>query len=432
MSCNGRSSRVASALYGLTLGASGCGGSVSSTHQPVQAPHISSETGVNPDPVVVPARIVTRERVTDVDELFREGQTHLRQGRPGDAARAFDRIVELDASGPLTRRALFQGALAHESAGDLQGAAARFEQIERRFPDAPENAEASLRAMRVLLHLEQWERAAALAPRYLDQPSPPPLGRIIAHSARALGAVAQGNTTEAEYFVAKGMLVVDQLELDRAGRIPRDLAVLYFALGEARRQRAEAARLSGDVREFSARLEQRCQRLLEAQSAYSDAMRAYDAHWSTMAGYRVAELYARLHVELMQIPMPRAGTQREQELFEGAMRLRYSVLLSKASSMLEHTLDMAVRTGERSEWVLRTERARGQLAAAVTEEQAALARLPFSRAELQRALDELAARAGARSEPGHTPARPGAGEVQRASSSDGAASVPRGQGSSGD
>jgi hypothetical protein len=267
-----------------------------------------------------------------------------------------------------------------------------------------------------LLHLEQWEHAASLATRYLERPSTPALGRIIAHSARALGAVAEGNTPEAEYFVAKGLLVVDQLELDRAGRIPRDLAVLYFALGEARRQRAEAATLSGDVREFSARLEQRCQRLLEAQSAYSDTMRAYDAHWSTMAGYRVGELYARLHVELMQIPMPRAGTQREQQLFEGAMRLRYSVLLGKASSMLEHTLAMAVRTGERSEWVLRTERARGELADAVTQEQAALSRLPFSRAELQRALDDLSARASVRSGSGKAPSVPkeeGAGGAVR-------------------
>jgi tetratricopeptide (TPR) repeat protein len=408
MSCNRRSSAALFALYGLTLSVIGCGGSVSATHQLVQAPEAPNQTRVNADPVVVPARIVTSLGVTDVEELFVDGQTHLRQGRPSEAAEAFDRIVQYDASGPLAERALFQGALAHESAGDLAGAAARFEQIERRFPGS---SEASLRAMRVLLHLEQWERAAALAARYLEQPSAPAIGRIIAHAARALGAVAEGNTSEAEYFVAKGMLIVEKLELDRAGRIPRDLAVLYFALGEVRRKRAEAALLGGEVRDFSARLEQRCQRLLEAQSAYSDTMRAYDAHWSTMAGYRVGELYAGLHVELMQVPMPRAGTERERLLFEGAMRLRYSVLLNKASSMLDHTLAMAARTGERSEWVLRTERARVELTAAVTREQEALARLPFSRAELQRALDELAARASARSGAGNGPVKPGVGQT---------------------
>jgi hypothetical protein len=126
-------------------------------------------------------------------------------------------------------------------------------------------------------------------------------------------------------------------------------------------------------------------------------MRAYDPHWSTMAGYRVGELYERLHEELMQIPPPRAGTERERLLFEGAMRLRYSVLLDKASSMLEHTLAMAQRTGETSEWVRRTEQSRGQLARARAEQQSALDRLPFSRAELQQALDDLEARANSAS-----------------------------------
>jgi hypothetical protein len=114
-----------------------------------------------------------------------------------------------------------------------------------------------------------------------------------------------------------------------------------------------------------------------------------------MAGYRVGELYERLHEELMRIPPPRATTPREQRLFEGAMRLRYSVLLGKAAGMLDHTLAMAVRTGEDSEWVRRTERARAALARASAEEQAALDRLPFTREDLQRALDDLEARARA-------------------------------------
>jgi hypothetical protein len=177
---------------------------------------------------------------------------------------------------------------------------------------------------------------------------------------------------------------------------------------EARRRRAEAVRLSSDVVEFAARLEQRCQLLLAAQSAYSDTMRAHDAHWSTIAGYRVGELYERLHAELVAIPLPRDGTERERQLFEGAMRLRYSVLLDKASSMLEHTLAMAQRTGEDSAWVQRTEQSRRALQRAMADERQALDRLPFTRADLQKAMDDLAARAAAKKPssppPGASPA----------------------------
>jgi hypothetical protein len=342
----------------------------------------------------VATTIVTPEAALDVEEMFVAGQTALRQAEYARAAQLFDRIVEHESDGIWLERALFQGALAHEALRDLEAAAQRFEQLGRRFPQAALAAEALVRSMRVRLHQEAWESAGQVARVYLERyPTPAPAGHIVAYAASGLALLAADRQEEAEYFIAKGMEIVDRLELDRAGRIPRDLAQLYFALGEARRHRAEAAHLSSDVKEFAARLERRCELLLEAQSAYSDSMRAYDAHWSTMAGYRVGELYERLHQELMQVPPPRTGTERERLLFEGTMRLRYAVLLNKASSMLEHTLAMAQRTGEQSEWVRRTEQSQRQLAEARRAEEQALDRLPFSRAELEQALEDLAARA---------------------------------------
>jgi tetratricopeptide (TPR) repeat protein len=393
-SCNRRSSRAKGALYGLTLALTGCSIPGKTLGKPAVAPAAQVSQPAPVHRAAVPALIVSSADVVDVEELFLAGQTHLRQGEPARAAAAFDSIVQHDATGPFALRALFQGALAHEQNGDLEGAAARFEQLERRFPDAWRSVEALVRAMRVRLYLEQWGPAGEIGAHFLERhPHGPVLGRILSHAARGLGLLASGQSAEAEHFVAKGLDIVEQLQLDRAGSIPRDMAPLYFALGETRRARAQDITLGVDVREFSARLEQRCQLLLAAQSAYSDTMRAYDAHWSTMAGYRVGELYEHLHEELMRVPPPRAGTPRERQLFEGAMRLRYSVLLGKANAMLEHTLAMAVRTGESSEWVRRTERSRANLTRAMAEEQAALDRLPFTREDLQRALDDLAARA---------------------------------------
>jgi len=380
--------------YGLTLALFGCAGAPAlSPPAHARGRVATARIAATPAPVRVATTIVTPDAAFDVEELFCSGQTALRQGDYARAAQAFDRVIEQETAGIWLERALFQGALAHEAQGDLDGAAQRFEQLGRRFPQAALAAEALLRSMRVQLHREAWPQAGEIARIYLERyPTSGPAGRIVAYAARGLELLAADRQTEAEYFIAKGLQIVDQLELDRAGRIPRDLAQLYFALGEARRQRAEQSRLSPDVKEFSARLERRCELLLEAQSAYSDSMRAYDAHWSTMAGYRVGELYERLHEELMQIPPPHTGTERERLLFEGAMRLRYSVLLNKAASMLEHTLAMAQRTGEQSEWVRRTEQSQHQLEESRQAEERALNQLPFSRAELERALDDLAAR----------------------------------------
>ena len=66
--------------------------------------------------------------------------------------------------------------------------------------------------------------------------------------------------------------------------------------------------------------------------------------------------------------------------------------LLRRSTDVEHTLTMAQRTGEQSEWVRRTEQSQHQLEEARRAEERALNQLPFSREELQRALDDLASR----------------------------------------
>jgi hypothetical protein len=57
--------------------------------------------------------------------------------------------------------------------------------------------------------------------------------------------------------------------------------------------------------------------------------------------------------------------------------------------MIDHTLAMALRVGERSSWVARAEDAKREIERALVAEDAALARLPYSRADLEAALVRL-------------------------------------------
>jgi len=92
---------------------------------------------------------------------------------------------------------------------------------------------------------------------------------------------------------------------------------------------------------------------------------------------------------------PPAGADNDarRQLYEGAMRLRYSVLLEKARGMLEHTLAMAERTGERSDWVSRAQQTLRYIDDAEASERASLERLPYSRQDLEEALAEIQKRA---------------------------------------
>jgi hypothetical protein len=57
--------------------------------------------------------------------------------------------------------------------------------------------------------------------------------------------------------------------------------------------------------------------------------------------------------------------------------------------MMDHTLSMAERTGEPSTWLPKAIGSRDSIQLAVEKEEAALDRLPYTRAELQAALDAL-------------------------------------------
>jgi hypothetical protein len=249
----------------------------------------------------------------------------------------------------------------------------------------------------LLAYLERWDDAGRVADASLARVTElAPVDRIAVYAGKALSLVFSSDPETAEYFVNKGRDVVDSERLDAAGALPRDLAALYFALGELRRIRGEKIHFTPTPSNFAQVLEARCQLLLDAQSAYSDAMRAYDAHWSAMAGYRVGELYENLHRDVMSITPPAsANTPAKAQLFEGAMRLRYSILLEKGLTMLEHTLALAERTGEHSAWTTKAAEAKQTVETAMKDEQAALARLPYSKEQLERALDDLGRRKAA-------------------------------------
>jgi tetratricopeptide (TPR) repeat protein len=343
----------------------------------------------------LPAIVVTPEEAHSVEEIFREGEQAFAEGRWDAAAAAFDRVASVDPEGRLAAPAIFNSGWAHDQAARHEEALARYEATFQRHPSHELAGEARVRAMRLLLYMEQWQRAGALADAVLNEGRDTgDLGRIVAYTAKALVSFDGADPELASPFIERGRAIVERTGLARGGTLHRDVALLYFALGELRRSRGERIVFDPRPADFSAALERRCQLLLDAQSAYSDAMRAYDAHVSAMAGYRVGELYQRLHEDILRIAPPPAADGARAALFEGAMRLRYSVLLRKGLTMMEHTLKLAERTGEDSDWIRRARTAKDQLEHAMEEQQTLLGRLPYTRAELQAALDALRQRAG--------------------------------------
>jgi hypothetical protein len=337
--------------------------------------------------------VVTPTETASLEEIFAAGHQAAARGDYRQAAAHFDRVATLEPGGALAPEALFLAGEAHDVLHEHSAALDRYEAVVDRFPSHARAPEAATRGVRLSLYEEDWAWAGRFADRALERASElSALQRIVVYAGKALEGVSQGDDVRASGFVERGRNVVEQRGLDLAGRLPIELAPLYYALGEVRRLRAERIHFTGNDT-FAARMEARCQLILDAQSAYSDSWRAYDPHWSLLSGVRVGELYDNLHRELMttmQSPVS-ADTDDRRLLYYGATRLLYSVLLEKAHGMLDHTLTMAAREHERSSWV---ERARTTLAGIREAERAeadSLARLPYTRSELEEALTRIRA-----------------------------------------
>src|SRR5688572_6792117 len=241
------------------------------------------KTPGEPATIAVPLIVVTPTGTATVAELFARAEATAERGDALGAAALFDQVAKLDEGSELAAEASFRSGAAHDEAGQHEAALARYRFVCDRHPNHARAHVATARVTRLLTYLEKWAAAGSYADRLLEHPQAlTQFEAVVAYGSKALALVHEGDDVRASSFVSRGRDVVERHQLDLAGRLPRDVAPLYFALGEIRRLRSERVRLNVAPDAFLGVLEQRCQLILDAQSAYSDTWRAYDAHWSTL------------------------------------------------------------------------------------------------------------------------------------------------------
>jgi tetratricopeptide (TPR) repeat protein len=365
---------------GIAIGVAGCAGK-----PPAVAP-------TQPVIYVAPTVITPKDDEPPV-QVFEHARSLLQERKAREAAEIFDHLAARDDAGDIAPVALFNAGVAWEETGDREAALLRFRSTAERYPKGDVGKWAIIRSVRIHAYLEQWSQLSAMSDLLLTRADLIDIEKLEGLGSKALAVVEAGDPDAAEKLIAKGRDIIDALRLGEGGKLPLEVAQIHFALGEVRKLRSEAITFVPLPANFADALERRCQGLLDAQSAYSDAMRSYDAHWAAMSGYRVGELYQRLHRDVMAIPTPRAaGNTSDKRLFEGAMRLRYRVLLEKGLKMMEHTIMAGERTSEKSAWIERARAAKRELELALVDQKNRMANLPYSEKELQKALDDLAAK----------------------------------------
>lgn len=359
------------------------------TPEPATAAAATTPAKAHPT-VEVATVVVSPYSETELVAQFDAAKARLLAEKYPDAADMFDRLVRLAPDGVTAAPSLYNGGLAHEALGDREGAVEHYREQLRRFPDAETSRSALVRTTRLLAYLERWPDLAETAATLSKRTDVSVLEKVEALGHSALGLAEQDKIEEATKLTLAARDLVEENHLGESGKPPIEMAPVAFALGELRKRQSERIVFEPVPSNFGDVLEQRCQGLLDAQNAYMDAMRSLDAHWSAMAGYRVGQMYQQLHRDVMRVPAPgRADTLKKKQLFEGAMRLRYRVLLEKGLKMMDATVRLGERTGELSAWVGRARDAKRDLELAMESERAAMGKLPFTEQELQAALDSL-------------------------------------------
>lgn len=356
------------------------------------SPHVPSNARAEKKQAVIELSPTVVASLSD-DELaalFEQGRTLLQNERYAEAGRVFDRLLRLSPEGVTAPPSTVNRGIAHDGLGERDQALLRYQALLEHWPAHPLAKLARARMARDLSYLERWPSLLDTSNAILRSSGLSVLDAAEAHGFSALALSMQHRVDEASRAVMKARDLIDAHRLGESAVLPGELAPVYFALGEVRRARSEALTFSPVPPDFTDVLEKRCQGLLDAQNAYTETMRARDAHWSAMAGFRVGQLYEQLHRDLVGIEPPsNARSLKQKQLFEAAMRLRYRVLLEKGLRAMEGVVNMGERTGEPSVWIQRASEARDKLAQALSDEKAALAKMPFTEEEMKQALEAL-------------------------------------------
>jgi tetratricopeptide (TPR) repeat protein len=365
-------------LFLLLLLVSACGG----TSRQVAKPP--------PRAVAVDNQIIGTRVAGTPKELRERGERALLAQSWQEAVDAFEALLAGDPASADDPQLLYDLALAYEGVGAREKARVRYREVVRRFPEHATARNAIVREVSLDAYLEDWEALGEVGAAILERAELDPAERMLGLGARGLARVQAGDETGASRDIQEGLDLVDEHRYGATGQLPVAAAMLKFAHGELRKLRSEKISLNPPGDDFVLRLELRCAHLLDAQSAYADAIRSVDPHWAAMSGYRVGEMYRRLHQDLMRIPpTAKAKTEKDRDLFYGIMRVRYRVLLEKGIAMMERTLALGERTGVASAWMQRAEQARLEMEQVLVEEKAKIEASPYTEAELEAALEVM-------------------------------------------
>ena len=358
-------------------------------HAPLASPTPTQHIDADPVEITGGDKIDMLLASMNDEELFTKGSSAYAAGDYGLAAKAFDRLCDMFPKSPHFSAATYNAGLAHEQlASKAEGEAANAEwdaALHRYTPlldiehGTTDQIDAGFRASECLYHLEKFADAVVLLQRIVNRPDLSKNTQLEAETQVGICQVENGELGPGESTLRDVMR-----RFDAAGEAERldDFypAQAQFYLGEIYRTYFEQVMLDPNKaddettedepkpkkptkpltnEELEAKkldrlgkdLEYKAEMLLSAQGHYLRAIRVGNAQWATAAGERIGQLYETMYDAMTQAPVPTDLDQEQGEVYRQELRKKVRVLVTKAITIYESTLEAAERTGSTGSFI---------------------------------------------------------------------------------
>jgi TolA-binding protein len=305
------------------------------------------------DPLVITGDL-DLEKLND-EELFAAGTSFYAAEDWAQAARYFGRLADFFPNSKHRRAALYNAGLAAEKAKVWEEAYQRFSELSDPVKGTGDSLDAAYRVAEVLYHLERFDDAAGVLEAISNRADLSLDKRIEARTQLGICELEAGHSDKAETTLRK-VLSDWQDAPDHDSMEDYFPAQAQFFLGEIFRLHYESITLDADktVDELTKDLEYKSELLLSAQGHYLRAIRIGNGYWATAAGAQIGGLYENLYQHMTNAPAPKELTAEEADVYRSELRKKIRVLLSKAITIYERTLEAAERIGASSPFVEKT------------------------------------------------------------------------------
>ncbi len=291
----------------------------------------------------------------NAEELFAAGTSFFAAEDYVQAARYFGRLADFHHDSIHRRPALYNAGLALEKLKQWEEAHQRFQELSDPEKGTGDSLDAAYRVAETLYHQERFEEAVGVLKAIGNRTDLPLNKRLEARVQEGVCELESGQSDVAESTLRKVMSTWQ----DTADKDTIDdyfPAQAQFFLGEIFRLHYEHVTLDPDrtADELAKDVEYKAELLLSAQGHYLRAIRIGNGYWATAAGAQIGGLYENLYDHMTNAPAPKELNAEEGEVYRQELRKKIRVLITKAITVYERTLEAAERIGASSPFVEKT------------------------------------------------------------------------------